>query len=200
MISGLFGGYETTSVTLARVLQLLGSANSDELIQRLVQELDADARTDGTTPNSGATISKNKAVQGIFSGFPLLDAVVLESFRLAPIDVVAPQKTSPLFNNIRCPALPPQTGKQITLEKAKYVSPQATICTRRRQSRENLSKQMITVFYSAACLKTDMANKLWRVFEMSRQTPRAVRYFYKLKVCNRYMEVRPMTRQCRANG
>ncbi|CAN0343968.1 unnamed protein product, partial [Hapterophycus canaliculatus] len=86
VILSLFAGTDTTSVTLTRVLQLLATADDgDDIVGKLRQELSNDASSDDDElDGSAGTSSSDASRAGIFAMFPLLDAVILEAFRLHP--------------------------------------------------------------------------------------------------------------------
>lgn len=78
----LFAGYDTTSVTLARMLQLLASAEGKGLVDRLLAELKTNYIVDEEgklNDDVGKTIGKGAS--GIFEAFPLLESIVLENSR-----------------------------------------------------------------------------------------------------------------------
>lgn len=82
VVASLFAGYDTTTATLARVLQLLGSADSKHVIHQLVQELSGAAPTGKTVLKEGTENGKEDiSTKGILGAFPLLDAIVHESYR-----------------------------------------------------------------------------------------------------------------------
>lgn len=81
VIFALFAGFDTTSVTLARMLQLLGSAGGKKVAEELVEELNHRTAVDGENTPGGASKSAERSSPGVFGAFPLLEAVVLESSR-----------------------------------------------------------------------------------------------------------------------
>lgn len=81
VINALFAGYHTTGVSLTRVLQLLGSPDSKGLVKQLIQELNSNVDTRSEKDDGEASASAMRPVKGIFRAFPLLDVVVLETFR-----------------------------------------------------------------------------------------------------------------------
>ncbi|CAM9885429.1 unnamed protein product [Ectocarpus sp. 4 AP-2014] len=79
-VVALFGGIDTTSVTLTRMLQLLGTAeDGKEVMDQLIDELNNDATSGDIALEGGAAGSV-----GTLESLPLLDALVLESTRLYP--------------------------------------------------------------------------------------------------------------------
>ncbi len=83
MIGSLYGGTDTTAVTLARILQLLATAdNGKGVIASLLQELSNEATSDDDELDDATGTGKGGASrEGILGAFPLLDAVILEAFR-----------------------------------------------------------------------------------------------------------------------
>lgn len=82
VIFGLFAGFDTTSVLLTRILQLLGSAKGKNVAEELVGELNRlTAGDDDPIQDGGTTRSARKSPPGVFGAFPLLEAVVLETSR-----------------------------------------------------------------------------------------------------------------------
>ena len=81
MISALFAGTDTTAVTLTRLLQSIKTADDgEEIVEKLIEELSNDASNNvelDETLGTGSGASR----AGILGAFPLLDAVILESFR-----------------------------------------------------------------------------------------------------------------------
>ncbi|CAM9217969.1 unnamed protein product [Ectocarpus sp. 8 AP-2014] len=79
-VVALFGGIDTTSVTLTRMLQLLGtSEDGKEIMDQLIDELNNDATSGDIALEGGAASSV-----GTLESLPLLEALVLESTRLYP--------------------------------------------------------------------------------------------------------------------
>ncbi|CAN0034904.1 unnamed protein product [Scytosiphon promiscuus] len=84
VITSLFAGTDTTTSTITRALQLLAT-DGDDIIDKLRQELSNTARSDDSElENDTGSGSGVAARPGIFASFPLLHAVVLETFRLHP--------------------------------------------------------------------------------------------------------------------
>ncbi|CAM9890676.1 unnamed protein product [Ectocarpus sp. 8 AP-2014] len=83
VITILFAGKDTTSVTLARMLQLLGTAeDGKEIMDQLIDELSKAVTVDDGERKDGTAAGLPGA--GLFTSFPLLNAVVLEANRLHP--------------------------------------------------------------------------------------------------------------------
>ncbi|CAM9850857.1 unnamed protein product [Ectocarpus sp. 8 AP-2014] len=83
VITILFAGKDTTSVTLTRMLQLLGTAqDGKEIMDQLIDELSKAATVDGGEREGGTAAGLPGA--GLLTSFPLLNAVVLEANRLHP--------------------------------------------------------------------------------------------------------------------
>ncbi len=74
---------DTTSVTLTRMLQLLATADDGkEIVAGLRQELSNEAKGDNDELDDTTGTGKGGASrEGILGAFPLLDAVILETFR-----------------------------------------------------------------------------------------------------------------------
>lgn len=85
VIFALFAGFDTTSVTLARILQLLGSAGGKKVAEELVEELNHRAPVDGESNQDGSAKSAGRSSPEVFGAFPLLEAVVLESSRFVGV-------------------------------------------------------------------------------------------------------------------
>lgn len=70
-------------MTLTRLLQLLGTAqDGKEIVDMLLQELSNDATSDDDElDDATGTGSGGASRAGIFGAFPLLDAVILETYR-----------------------------------------------------------------------------------------------------------------------
>lgn len=83
VILSLFAGTDTTAVTLTRILQLLATADDGkEIVDKLVQELGNDVTSDDDElDDTTGTGRGGTSRAGILAAFPLLDAVILESFR-----------------------------------------------------------------------------------------------------------------------
>lgn len=81
VVNALYAGYDTTSTTIARVLQCLASADSEEVVHQLVNELNGNTATGESKLDEDSSSSMGTSAQGIFKQFPLLDAVVLEAGR-----------------------------------------------------------------------------------------------------------------------
>ncbi|CAM9611039.1 unnamed protein product [Ectocarpus sp. 6 AP-2014] len=81
VINILFAGKDTTSVTLTRMLQLLGTAeDGKEIMDQLIDELSKAATVDDGEREDGTAAGLPGA--GLFTSCPLLNAVVLEANRL----------------------------------------------------------------------------------------------------------------------
>ena len=78
IISSLFAGYDTTAVTLSRMVQLLGSEKGKNVVTQLVEELN---RTETSRENSMHDDAKSAPESGIFKRYPMLYATFLESSR-----------------------------------------------------------------------------------------------------------------------
>lgn len=89
VVSALFAGFDTTSCTLARVVQLLGSSDSEELVHQLVQELNVHAASDKSALHRGTASSMGSAAHCVLKAFPLLDAIVFEVGRWVQLFVPA---------------------------------------------------------------------------------------------------------------
>ena len=79
----MFAGTDTTASALSRTLQLLATADDGkEIITSLRQELSNEATSSDDNELDDTTGSKGDASRrGILDEFPLLDAVILETFR-----------------------------------------------------------------------------------------------------------------------
>ena len=83
VINIMFAGTDTTASALSRTLQLLATADDGkEIITSLRQELSNEATSSDDNELDDTTGSKGDASRrGILDEFPLLDAVILETFR-----------------------------------------------------------------------------------------------------------------------
>lgn len=81
VIFAIFAGYDTTAVSLTRMLQLLGSADGKTVVGQLLQELNKPVTVGDKQPVDSAGTPAGNAAKGIFAAFPLLNAVALETSR-----------------------------------------------------------------------------------------------------------------------
>jgi len=83
VILSLFAGEDTTAISIARILQLLATADEGkEIVASLLQEQRNEATSDDDQLDETAGTGKGGASrEGILGAFPLLDAVILEAAR-----------------------------------------------------------------------------------------------------------------------
>lgn len=79
----LYAGTDTTAVTLTRALQLLATAeDGEDIVDKLRHELKNVATSDDDElDDTTGTGSGGASRAGIFHSFPLLDTIILETFR-----------------------------------------------------------------------------------------------------------------------
>lgn len=81
MVVSFFAGFETTATMLARVVEALKYDGFKELKDKLIQELCQEITTGSDNVDEELVSSAGKSTAGLFGNFPLLDAIVLETFR-----------------------------------------------------------------------------------------------------------------------
>lgn len=79
MISLLWAGHDTTAISLARVLQYLGS--SEGVGPRKALEKELSGTSSRSVPRGTAPSVPAGPGRGLFSDFPVLSSIVLESSR-----------------------------------------------------------------------------------------------------------------------
>ena len=84
VINSINAGTDTTASTLTRMLQLLATADDGKnIVATLRQELSNEAKTsdDNELDDTTGAGMGGASRKGILAEFPLLDAVILETFR-----------------------------------------------------------------------------------------------------------------------
>lgn len=82
----LFAGYDTTAAALARILQLLGSKSSKDIVDQLIDEINGTVAAASESeleecPHSREATATKAQRRGVLASYPFLDAVIHEATR-----------------------------------------------------------------------------------------------------------------------
>lgn len=81
LVIALFAGYDTTSVTLMRIVQFLALDDGPAAAEALKQELDSNDISAADKMGDASYMKSDRPLSGLLKNFPILEAVLYEANR-----------------------------------------------------------------------------------------------------------------------